>query len=79
MHLHCCFQFNKLLLVPTPLLLHLSMSIMPACLPACLPACPPACPPACLQEERQEPDADFKPNLINTICFLVNFIIQVGG
>ena len=29
-----------------------------------------------LQEERQEQDADFKPNLINTVCFLVNFIIQ---
>lgn len=27
-------------------------------------------------EDRQEPDAEFKPNLINTICFLANFIIQ---
>ena len=27
-------------------------------------------------EDRQEPDADFKPNLINTVCFLANFIIQ---
>lgn len=27
-------------------------------------------------EERQEPDAEFKPNLINTICFLANFSIQ---
>lgn len=32
-----------------------------------------------VQEERQEPDADFKPNLINTICFLANFAIQVGA
>lgn len=32
-----------------------------------------------LQEERQEPDADFKPNLINTVCFLANFVIQVGA
>jgi manganese-transporting P-type ATPase len=29
-----------------------------------------------LPEDRQEPDADFKPNLINTVCFLANFIIQ---
>ncbi|KAL6770988.1 hypothetical protein ACKKBF_B33495 [Auxenochlorella protothecoides x Auxenochlorella symbiontica] len=28
------------------------------------------------REERQEPDSEFKPNLINTICFLVNFSIQ---
>ena len=34
--------------------------------------------PLCLQEERQEQDADFKPNLINTVCFLVNFIIQAS-
>jgi len=27
-------------------------------------------------EDRQLPDTVFKPNLINTICFLVNFIIQ---
>ncbi|KAK2079975.1 hypothetical protein QBZ16_002370 [Prototheca wickerhamii] len=27
-------------------------------------------------DERQEPDAEFKPNLINTVCFLVNFAIQ---
>lgn len=33
------------------------------------------------QEERQEPDGDFKPNLLNTVCYLVNFAIQVrpGG
>lgn len=31
-----------------------------------------------MQEERQEPDGEFKPNLINTICFLANFAIQVG-
>lgn len=28
-------------------------------------------------EERQEVNSDFKPNLINTVCFLANFIIQV--
>ncbi|PSC72522.1 putative manganese-transporting ATPase PDR2 [Micractinium conductrix] len=28
------------------------------------------------KEDRQEPDAEFKPNLINTVCFLVNFAIQ---
>ncbi len=32
-----------------------------------------------LQEERQEPDADFKPNLINTICFLANFATQASA
>ena len=29
-----------------------------------------------LTEDKQEPDADFKPNLINTVCFLANFAIQ---
>ena len=29
------------------------------------------------QEDRQEPDAEFKPNLVNSVCFLVNWIIQV--
>lgn len=29
------------------------------------------------QEERQAPDAEFKPNLVNTVCFLVNWIIQI--
>lgn len=27
-------------------------------------------------EERQEPGTDFKPNLVNTVCFLTNFAIQ---
>lgn len=27
-------------------------------------------------EERQEPGGDFKPNLVNTVCFLTNFAIQ---
>jgi cation-transporting ATPase 13A1 len=27
-------------------------------------------------EDRQPPDGDFKPNLINTVCFLANFAIQ---
>jgi len=30
-----------------------------------------------IQEDRLEPDADFKPNLVNTVCFLVNWIIQI--
>ena len=30
-----------------------------------------------LQDQKQEPNADFKPNLVNTICFLVQFIIQL--
>lgn len=29
------------------------------------------------QDEVQEPNADFKPNLVNTVCFLVQFIIQL--
>ena len=29
------------------------------------------------QDQKQEPNADFKPNLVNTICFLVQFIIQL--
>jgi cation-transporting ATPase 13A1 len=29
-----------------------------------------------LPEDRQQPDSDFKPNLINTVCFLANFVIQ---
>lgn len=29
-----------------------------------------------LPEERQDPGADFKPNLVNTVCFLANFAIQ---
>jgi len=27
-------------------------------------------------EERQDPGAEFKPNLVNTVCFLTNFAIQ---
>ncbi len=30
-----------------------------------------------LQGEKQEPNTDFKPNLVNTVCFLVQFIIQL--
>ena len=30
-----------------------------------------------LQGERQAPDTDFEPNLVNTVCFLVNFIVQL--
>ena len=29
-----------------------------------------------LPDDRQMPDAEFKPNLINTVCFLANFAIQ---
>ena len=29
-----------------------------------------------LPEDKQEPNSDFKPNLINTVCFLANFVIQ---
>ena len=31
-----------------------------------------------LQDQMQKPDADFKPNLVNTVCFVVNFIIQLS-
>ena len=27
--------------------------------------------------EKQEPNSDFEPNLVNTVCFLVQFIIQL--
>ena len=30
-----------------------------------------------LKGEKQEPNSDFKPNLVNTVCFLVQFIIQL--
>lgn len=30
-----------------------------------------------MQDEIQEPSADFKPNLVNSVCFLVQFIIQL--
>ena len=30
-----------------------------------------------LKVEKQEPNSDFKPNLVNTVCFLVQFIIQL--
>lgn len=30
-----------------------------------------------MQGEKQEPNTDFKPNLVNTVCFLVQFIIQL--
>lgn len=33
--------------------------------------------PLGLQEQVQEPNADFAPNLVNTVCFLVQFIIQL--
>lgn len=29
-------------------------------------------------KENQTFEQEFKPNLVNTICFLVNFMIQVG-
>jgi cation-transporting ATPase 13A1 len=30
-----------------------------------------------LQDEAQSPDSDFKPNLVNTVCFLVNYQVQL--
>jgi cation-transporting ATPase 13A1 len=30
------------------------------------------------QDHVQEPNADFAPNLVNTVCFLVQFIIQLA-
>ena len=32
----------------------------------------------CVQDQKQKPDADFVPNLVNTVCFVVNFIIQLS-
>ena len=31
-----------------------------------------------VQEQKQKPDTDFVPNLVNTVCFVVNFIIQLS-
>lgn len=31
-----------------------------------------------MQDQKQKPDADFEPNLVNTVCFVVNFIIQLS-
>ena len=30
------------------------------------------------QDQKQKPDSDFEPNLVNTVCFVVNFIIQLS-
>ena len=30
-----------------------------------------------VQEQQQAPDADFAPNLVNTVCWLINFITQL--
>ena len=30
-----------------------------------------------MQDQRQPPDGDFAPNLVNTICWLVSFITQL--
>ncbi len=35
-------------------------------------------PKQCVQDQKQKPDADFVPNLVNTVCFVVNFIIQLS-
>ncbi len=35
-------------------------------------------PTQCVQDQKQKPDADFVPNLVNTVCFVVNFIIQLS-
>lgn len=29
------------------------------------------------QEHAQAPDTEFKPNLVNTVCFLVQFIVML--
>ncbi len=29
------------------------------------------------QDERLAADSEFKPNLVNTVCFLVNWVIQI--
>lgn len=31
-----------------------------------------------MQDQKQKPDTDFVPNLVNTVCFVVNFIIQLS-
>ena len=31
-----------------------------------------------VQDQMQKPDTDFAPNLVNTVCFVVNFIIQLS-
>ena len=31
-----------------------------------------------VQDQKQKPDSDFEPNLVNTVCFVVNFIIQLS-
>ena len=31
-----------------------------------------------VQDQKQKPDTDFVPNLVNTVCFVVNFIIQLS-
>ena len=30
-----------------------------------------------LQEDKQLPDTPFEPNLVNSVCFLVNWIVQL--
>ena len=30
-----------------------------------------------MQDQKQPPDGDFAPNLVNTICWLVSFITQL--
>ena len=30
-----------------------------------------------MQDHQQPPDGDFEPNLVNTVCWLVNFITQL--
>jgi manganese-transporting P-type ATPase len=31
-----------------------------------------------LQEDAQVPDTDFTPNLVNTVCYLVNYFVQLS-
>lgn len=30
-----------------------------------------------MQDHVQKPDTDFEPNLVNTVCFLVQFVVQL--
>lgn len=53
-----------------------------ACAELCIPACM-ACARlragggAPAQEDAQQPDSDFKPNLVNTVCWLISYVVQI--
>lgn len=46
------------------------------CIVAALPSCE-AMGTLCEQEDAQAPDTDFAPNLVNTVCFLVQFLVML--